>query len=77
MNDLKPASHYFSFVYISLCCVVPCLRASETALVWKEGPWVGAVTRAPLLKRWKVNLETGEVVSKGAIREARFYGAKP
>lgn len=68
----------FAFVYVSLCREVPRLRCSETKVIGQRGPWVKATTRTPRLKTWFVNLESGQVVSEGAIREARLneYGGQ-
>ena len=52
------------------------LRASETRLLGARLPWIKAETRTPRRAVFYVNIETDEVVSEGAIREARFlaYG---
>ncbi len=48
------------------------LRASETRLLGARLPWIKAETRTPRRAIFYVNIETDEVVSEGAIREARF-----
>lgn len=50
----------FSRVYLSLCDVLPCLRASEVRVLSVVHGIAKAETRAPRKQVWEVNLKTWE-----------------